>query len=152
MKYLSLYPFIIFVFINLYKTESPHSKTVNNKLIFKTTLIDSTQYTTKDSTIIKLNNTFMSKSYLDIPWNGTPFGISIPSWYIFLPFSDTVKIEIKKLNSIKSNIIPIPKSQFLFKGLYKLTIDSILINESGIYYVKTKFCDSAFSRKLILLK
>jgi hypothetical protein len=94
----------------------------------------------------------MSKTAFDNPMNsgyGSPF---IPSWYMYLPFSDTLKMEITTLNDINVDVELKPSNLFLKEGCYKLSIDTILINETYSYRFYIHFCDSTFSRRFMLLK
>ena len=69
-----------------------------------------------------------------------------------MPFTDTLTIILKKLHEVECDLTAIPKIIFLNQGLYKLTVDSISTEKYGFYFVETQFCDSTFSRKLLLIK
>jgi hypothetical protein len=114
-------------------------------LTFKTISLDSTF-------AAKTKVAFISTTPYDHPLESGPFDPFIPSWYIYLPFSDTLKIEAKCSNEPNIDICTEPNNLFLGKGWYKLLIDSIFAKKSYAYRISVHFCDSTFSRRFMLLR
>jgi len=116
------------------------------KLVFKTIPVDSTF-------VPKSKDSFMSRTPYDHAMDSGPFDPFIPFWYLYLPFSDTLKIKVTTFVGVDVvDVFVEPKIFVLQKGCYKLSIDSIFANEGHIYKIDVHFCDSTFSRKFLSIK
>ncbi len=77
-----------------------------------------------------------------------PFAPSNPNWKIYLPFSDTVKLQV---SDIKNEKVGDLTKFYLEQGLYSVSFWKLWNTKSGVYFLNAAFCDSLFKRKFIII-
>jgi hypothetical protein len=88
----------------------------------------------------------LTPQFSEIPPN--PYSVVL-EWNAFLPHEDNLYICV--MTSNLDSILASPTSQFLPKGYFRIEADTLIIN-SGMYWLKARFCDTSFTRKVIFVR